>query len=527
MIRLAPLLLVGLPACEPWGTPGGAIDTGAADPDDALVVSPAYVEFGSVEVGSDAPRSAEFTVTNAGPTALTVHGFDEPVQTAGPDVPAFFVDVDAPYFSLQPGESRVLAATFDPPRDGDWSAEVRVNYGVEVLQLRGQGHAPTLAVDVPAVPGTPVGCEAPFDVRVENTGRSRLVLDRVAIEGGDDFSVPVPVDGAGIAPGQGFDLALRFRPGWQVPADGTRQAFLRIEGNDPLQGDVSLPLSAFAYTGSEVVDTFRYHPPSATDVLFVADTDGVMSAHVDKAQAAMEGFLAALDVANVDLHAAVVTPASVCPVTVPGWVDSSDPDWRRLEVLRDGFDVEAPASTLRLLDHATDALAQDAAGGCLEGFLREGAALHVVALAGGPDASGLEAEASLAALRLAAPLAREVVVDAVIATESAGCGGVAYGEGYAEAALVSAGEIVDLCQPDWTDGFGRIAGRMHAGIEGSLTRPLAEAPLLDSLDVSVDGAAFPGWTWDAEQHAVVFPEATAPDPGSDVRLSYRIALDCD
>lgn len=526
-MRAATLALLCVPACEPWGPPGGAGDTGGVVDGAALVLSPALLDLGRVRVGQDRPVAARFTVRNVGGRPHTVHGFDEAVTITGPTDAAFRIDADAPFLSLGPGESRTFTAVFDPPRDGDWVSEVRINHGIEVLRLRGSGHAPTLRVVAPDVPSTPIGCSGSFGVRIENDGRESLTVEAPAIAGGPDFGLAVALPGLGIPPGGGAELRVRFEPGWQEPADSTRTARLVLPTNDPRQGTVELPLQGFAWAGSEVVETFRFHARSQVDLLFVADTDGVMSAHVDKAQAAVDGLVLALDDANVSLHAAVVTGGGACPTTAPAWVDADAPGWQRGAVLRAGFEGPAGPRADALLGLAVDALAQDTAGGCLEGFRREGAALHVVVVSGGPDQGGMPPGDALAALAGAHPDAREVVVSAVIATESAGCGGAAYGEGYAEAALGSGGEIVDLCAVDWSPGFERIAARSHAGVDGGLALPLVEGALLDSLSVEVDGATWSAWAHDEEAGTLVFPAESAPEPGSDVRVRYRLGVACD
>lgn len=526
-MRAVSFVLLCVPACEPWGPRGGGPDTAAVADEDALVLSPALLDLGRVSVGQDAPVVAEFTVQNLGAGARTVHGFDEAVRVSGPDDAAFHVDADEPFLTLQPGESRAFSAVFDPPRDGDWVAEIRLNHGIEVLRLRGSGQAPVLDVSAPDIPSVPIGCHGSFDVRVENAGRERLRIESPVVADGPDFELAVALPALGIAPGEGVDLRMRFAPGWQEPADSTRTARLFLPTNDPQQGEVGLPLQGFAWAGSEVVETFRFHARSQADVLFVADTDGVMSAHVDKAQAALGGFLSALDAANVSLHAAVVTGGGACPTTAPAWVDDDAPAWQRESVLRDGFEGPAGADAERLLALAVETLEQDVPGGCLEGFRREGAALHVVVVSGGPDGGALDPADALAALSGAHPDAREVVVSAVIATESAGCGGAAYGGGYAEAALGSGGEIVDLCGADWSAGFERVAARSHAGVDGGLSLPLVDGALLDSVSVMVDGASWVDWEHDPDAGALVFPPETAPEPGSDVRVRYRLGVACD
>ena len=140
MVGLFLVVLCG--ACEPLLSargPGGG--DGSLAGEGLLVISPAEIDFGAVSVAADGPGVRSFTVTNAGGSRLTVHGHDEVIDLTEGASEVFTVDAE-PYFELEPGEARRLEVTFTAPTEGSWAGQLRVNYGVETVELSGSGRAP-------------------------------------------------------------------------------------------------------------------------------------------------------------------------------------------------------------------------------------------------------------------------------------------------------------------------------------------------------------------------------------------------
>jgi hypothetical protein len=477
-----------------------------------LVISPAELDFGALSVAADGPGVRSFTVTNAGGSSLTVHGHDEVIDLTDGASEVFTVDAE-PYFELEPGEARRLDVTFTAPTEGSWAGQLRVNYGVETVELSGSGRAPVLSVGAVQVPTTPIGCTAAFTLALEGVGSEPLTVTDLALADDGDFSL--------LSDSIEAPLSLLFHPAWSSAGGGARETTLSFFTNDPLRPRVTVPLRGFSYEGEMVEERFVYAPGVSVDLLVLADTDGVMGAYLDEGQRATDALAAAYEAAAADVHLAVSTGLSSCPP------DRTDSLADLSSTLERGLEGAAGPGGGALLAAAAESLANDVPGGCLEGFLRDNTQLHVLVLAGGPDGSGLSAEASLAALVDAAPQATEVVVSAFIPTEASACGGLQYGAGYAEAALRSGGVLEDLCGGDWSGLFDAVAQVTSRTAAGSLLHPLREPPLPESITVEVDGLSFTDWTYDEATQSLSFTAAAAPEAGAIVEVHYMARAACE
>ena len=515
------LLPAGLAACEPFQT---TWDTGSelpASDQQALVVTPAAIAFGARSARAPMGAAATFSVANVGTSPMSVHGHDEVALFEG-EGPAFYIDAE-PYFELLPGEERALEVWFTPPTDGAWSGEVRVNYGLETLALTGQGTAPVAHVEVVAPEPVAFGCASDGALRVGNPGSEPLTVSGIAAL--DPAVWLISSAAATVPPGGEVRLPMAFSPPWTGDPGGPRNTVITLDTDDPQQPRVQVPVQSLVYEGEQVVDRFAYAPETTADLVFVADTDGVMGLYVERAFDALDPLFGALDEGNVGHHAAALTTGDTCPASSPSWVSSETSRYTRARAIQAALGGPAHPSAAPLLVHAATALDQQAAG-CLAGLLQPDAQLHIIVIAGEADDSGESVSQLVGRISDAAPDAGQVVVSAIIATDSAGCGGATYGAGHAEVALETGGVILDLCQTDWAGGFDRLAQISTLAGQGALTRPLEQQPLPESITVRVDGATFEGWTYDPGANTVVFAEATAPDAGSAIELRYMTAVDC-
>ncbi|MDP6933127.1 MAG: choice-of-anchor D domain-containing protein, partial [Myxococcota bacterium] len=267
-LRLLCLLVTWLVSCEPLG-PALGEDT-ASEGSDVLVVSPAELDFGSLSVLIDGQSTGTFSITNAGDSAITVHGHDEPV---GDDV--FAVDADA-VFQLEGGESRDISVTFTPSSEGEFEALLRVNYGLEQLVLTGSATAPVLDVEIGDIEATAVGCEGLFSVVLFNLGSEQLTLSELSMDSEEFILVD---EGFTEIPAQSSaTLSGSFLP----REGGTRTTSFTLNTNDPRfagSGDSTWSLSGLGFEGSGVTETFSYAPGLEADLLvLLTDTPGLFTA---------------------------------------------------------------------------------------------------------------------------------------------------------------------------------------------------------------------------------------------------------
>jgi hypothetical protein len=251
-----------------------------------------------------------------------------------------------------------------------------------------------------------------------------------------------------------------------------------------------------------------------------------MGIYNESAHGALSGFIDALDQSNVDLHAAIVSHSSSCPSTWPGYTTSEDSPSEWLDFLRDGFAAAGGFGSSALGDHAAAVLAHDSPGDCLEGFLREGAQLHIVLVAGDQNSTTNSTELQVSNLRALAPDASSLRISVMVPTSSEACSGLSLGAGYMELAAETGGAIEDLCLDDWSQSFLAFADVSIEAQEGELLHTLASSPVVESIGVRAGGADIHDWSWEPELGAIRFLEDTLITPGEWVEISYAAAAEC-
>lgn len=512
--------------CEPLSSYRGldGADGGGQASGGSLAAIPTWLDFGTISAGG-LPATRTLELVNTGDAAVSVFGHDQPVGLFDDNASVFSVESDG-VLELEPGESVRLPVEFAPPTDGRWEAQLTIAPGPVPVDLLGRGRAPVVGADGPAGVVAAVGCESTATVEVFNQGSARLELSDLTLsDPWDVWSLAADPTPAFIEPGDRLRVRYRFSPAYDPSGGGLRQATTRLHTDDPRQPVLDVALEGLALDTEGVVESFTYQPTAAIDMLVVADTDGVMGLQIPGVQAAMPRLVDAFADAGVSLQAAVVTGDSACPTTSPPFAVPTDERALLLDVLESGLDGPFGPGSDRLGDHAVQALDQ-AAGGCLQGLIREDAFLHVVLVAGDEDRSAASPATQLARIRAAAPAAAATRVSAVLPTDSLGCDGTVYSASYAGIAAAAGGAVIDLCADNLGDWLPLIATAALQDAAEPLAHTLAVEPIAESIAVTVDGEPWGAYRYDAASRTVLFDAASPPRAGASVSVTYRAIDDC-
>ncbi len=519
--------LVGLlSACQPLGSYEGLPPDAPALPEPSLlVVYPTLIDFGTVRVtGESIARTLTFE--NPGDAWLQVYGHDQPVGLYGEDIRVFQFETE-PILELAPGASRPIAVTFTPPEDGRWEAALLLEPGSQTVEVMGRGSAPAIGLDQPEDVVIPIGCEASVAADVYNQGSAPLDITGLELDDPwDAWSLAADPIPATVAPGQRIRVRFTFAPQYDGDTHGPRMATVTFRSNDPMSPTTSVALEGLAMQLEGVTERFTYRADNNVDLLVVADTDGVMGLRIPAVLEAMPALISQLSSAGALLHSAVVTGVSSCPQTVPAFADPSYDQQARVDLLTEGMNGSAGPGSDMLGEHAARALAETAPEDCLAGFLRPGARLHVLLVAGDEDQSNRTPETQLASIAAAANDASRVTVSSILPTDDIGCYGTVYSETYGRLAADSNGAVVDLCSDELTEAIGQVAVAAMTELEAALEHPLQYPPIAESIRVTVDGEPWTDYTYRASDQTLLFDATNPPPVGGAVEVTYRAMDAC-
>jgi hypothetical protein len=353
------------------------------------------------------------------------------------------------------------------------------------------------------------------------------------------------------------ELPLTLEPGdaFTVQVDYLAQVYglnlspLFVESSD-LPAPLLVSLVGESSKRMDKTDQFIQQDGAKVDVLFVVDNTASMVEEQPRLRAAMPAFVDATRAKGVDVHMAVTTTgiegsSDACPGGAQGGeagrffpVDGSRPRLLSLQTpdvasvlqqnvsvgqcaaLEQGFEAVRRALSAPLVNNADDPRTAQPNDGNL-GFLRDEAALVVVFVGDEDDHSPDSVDTYVRFLRARKgenqPQRMTIYAIAPTATGCPTSGGG--GTRYAEAAARTGGEVISVCEPDYSPLLRTVANKAFSPQDRF---PLSDQPDPGSIAVSVDGTAVKGgWTYDGATNSVVF--TTAPAAGAKVNIYYRRA----
>ena len=98
------------------------------------------------------------------------------------------------------------------------------------------------------------------------------------------------------------------------------------------------------------------------------------------------------------------------------------------------------------------------------------------------------------------------------------------GTGYAEAAALTDSRTLSICDSDWSAWLEDLA-TLADGEDGTLT--LTQEPYSDTITVTVDGAPWAAWSWDAASGTVQLDDLDLDGSVLEVVVDYVTHGECD
>lgn len=527
-------LLLPLTACMEQGfekTGGGSDGYG---PD--IEVTPTYLDFGTFDAEDDAVVRT-FTIESVGSEDLHVESVLISSEDAG-----FTIVSDSTAFVLAPGESRDIDVAFTP---AGAVAEANALVGSDdpedptvAVELVAAFEGPLLQIDPDPLefPDTYVGCDRDDVVELISAGSSTLRITDIELSG-EGFSLltgaSFPIE---LEPGESTYLEMNFTPVDDVEFEGT----LSVSSNEPLGVRTATQLGLGKF-GAEYTDEWVVPADPPTDIMFLLDQSCSMDDDTRAVANNIETFVSTLSGLSTDWQIIVASNDEGCnqggiltPDT-PGYEDTFKEAARECDS-RYGcssiVDVEA------LLLPAAAGVENSDGGECNDGFLREDALLHIIAVSDEPEQSACDdiwdvdcAESDWERLvdeivtkKGSAALTK---ISAVAGPVPGGCSGggntADAGTGYAEAVEATGGLFLSLCS-DWGASAEELA---EASVQLD-TFELSHTAWEPSIVVTVDGSPVQtGWSYDEDTNSVVFEGDEAPTEGQVVVISYGAPVSCD
>lgn len=521
MSRPLSLLVVGATAlvtgCSEYQVNNDPDGVNGPVPD--IVVSPSSLLYDELTTGEEQIQT--FNVKNVGAATLNVSdvviGSGIAYTVVGPvgpfDLePEDAIDVDVAFTPLGANENfgQVLVLSDDPD-----TPEAPVD-------LLGYGAVPELQItpDSYVFGDTFVPCGADVDLELKNIGSENLVITDLSYTSLGlltlDDSALRPLLPVTLMPDEARYVTVHFA----ASTVGSDTGKLEVASNDP-RGIVAADQNGEGSYADDNVEVFTTPGVPPVDVMVLIDHSGSMQGdNQDDVVNGMPPFIAELQQV-ADWQLMEVTKETGC--NNGGILDpsTSDPAQLMIDHAWDAAPSEPQYLTESLLQLAEVALDQTGPGQCNDGFLRPGALLHVVIISDEKDHSGQPGPFWVGEYATHV-ISQDFVKVSVVGDINVNCGDGTGARGYEEAADLTGGAKLNICNANWGSTFGDIASEVLDGIR---TYNLAESAAPETIVVTVNGAPTTDFTYSSAGNSVTVNSPPIGE-GDVVEISYGVLGEC-
>lgn len=473
-----------------------------------LALDPMIVDFGAHP--PDEATTETVTVTNVGDSTLTLTSLSVDGSTA-------FTLLDELPDTLTAGESATVDVVFTPQSQKSGADLVVTSDApaspVVRASLRGEGQYPALAItpkpyDLGSVAP---GCEKAGSVDLVNVGTAPLTVTSAVVVGAGFTTVDPPAFPLVLEPDASVPLGLA------IAGDvlGEVDALLYVASDDAA-GVTIAPVSAYVESPPDEAADHLVQPYGdfdQTDILVYVDQSGSMADDQARLAANFSDFAYNLEASSMDWQVVVATADDGC---ASGGIFSpftADVVTKFSQAVR-GSEGRFTEAGLTIADHA---LQKASGSGCNAGFLRDGAKTLALLVSDEPEQSPASWDSLVFDLQALAPT---ISIAGIVGPAPRGCATAELGSGYIEAAGATAGVVYSICEPDWTDYFQELTSLLSDEPKDRLV--LDWVPELSTLQVTLDGAEWTEWSWNADENAIVFNPDAIPQGGQRVEATYLI-----
>lgn len=437
---------------------------------------------------------------------------------------------------VRPGQTASLPVTFQTQTPGSHRGElVFASGGTHRVSLKAEAVGAVLELSLEELDFglVDVGCPTRQGLTLSNTGNAPLTITGLEFSAaGSELSFEQDFDGINgplpwsLAPQDQVEVALVYEPMDLYPDSG----YLRIFSDDYASPETLFLVQGEGRITQAQTDTFEQPAGAAIDVLIALDRSDSMEEHTSTLEAGFVDFVTGLSGLDRDCHVAVVVADDGCILGDQPYLDSS----LSLAEQQSLFDEQScmgsascpqagnnTSRAFTLLQAALDN-SNRGSGGCNEGFFREHAELHLVAISDGPESSVNPYSYYISlfqGLKSSDPL-----IHAVGGDYPSGCLNASAYTGAYEATVATGGSLISICAAD----FGlQLLGQLEREEPAYLAFELSQFPAASTLELRVDGIpSTEGWQYVPSTNTIDFEEGFVPAPGSVIQVSYVVQADC-
>ena len=490
-----------------------------------IVVYPEEIDFGNLRSGQES-RSSEIIIVNAGDGDLSILS---PVLFDG----SLRFDLYGPEeeIDILPGELISLEVVYTPETYETNGSFVRIESNdeetpqIDVL-IVGKGDAPVMSVSPEEFDygSISIGCDNEERVTIRNDGNLELVIDSVTqmvtqpadilMEYGSLPDPPWSLD-----PGQEVDFLVSY-----IPNDiGQDESSITIVSNDPKTPEVELVQYGEGDVEMWFNQTYQQEEIPVLDVLWVIDNSGSMNQFQTNLATNISSFMSAFTQTGADYHMAVITTdrwtiGQILTPTTPN-VEQELSNLVMTGTYGSGME--------KGVEMSYRALSSSSSAGPGSSFWREDATLVVIYVSDEKDWSS-PGWNSYTNFFDGLKQPGQFVPYGVISDVPGGCQyttlsghvrSLQPGYGYWDLIDHYGGTWYSICTTDWgvqlQDLAGEVTGRRMFMLE-------EDDPIVDTIEVSVNGQTTENWEYDSDTNSVIFSEGHVPEEGQTIEIDYAV-----